>query len=137
MESRQRTNEFHKIINQVLGGLQEVIAYFDNIVVYGKTMDQCRYRLIACMDRLKDNNIHLNKKKCQFFQERVKYLGHIIEDDLIKKLQDKIAAVVNAPQPKTPDDVRTFLGLITYYSKFIPNASSMTHPLKELLRQEC
>lgn len=60
-------------------------------------MDQCRTRLFAFMDRLKSNDFHLNTDKCVFFQSKIKYLGHAIENGHIKKSQEKIAAVVNAP----------------------------------------
>lgn len=102
-------------------------------MVFGETIEECRTHLFACLDRLKSNDFHLNRDKCVFFQSRIKYLGHVIEDGCIKKSQEKVAAIVNAPEPKSPEDIKRFLGLIAYYSKFIPNASSMTQPLRRLL----
>ncbi|GBM22092.1 Uncharacterized protein K02A2.6, partial [Araneus ventricosus] len=75
--------EFNRVIDQILNGLPKTIAYFDDIVVHGKTKDQCSRNLFACLERLREYDLHLNIKKCTFFQTRIEYLGHVVESNKI------------------------------------------------------
>lgn len=68
-----------------------------------------------------------------FFQERIKYLGHTVEHNKIMKSTDKVRAITEMPRPTSLDALRTFLGMTTYYSRFIPNLSTITAPLRQLL----
>ncbi|GBL97386.1 Uncharacterized protein K02A2.6 [Araneus ventricosus] len=72
--------EFNRVIDQILNGLPKIIAYF---VVHGKTKDQCSKNLFACLERLREYDLHLNIKKCTFFQTRIEYLGHVVENNKI------------------------------------------------------
>lgn len=127
-------NEFQKAINQILGDLQGTIAYFGYIIIYGESVEQCRQRLIAYLNRLKSKNIHLNKN-ASFFSEKNSVSRTHCRRRLYQEAQEKISAVVKAPRPTTMDEVPTFLGIVIYYSKFIPNASTMTYSLRALLRK--
>ena len=68
-------------------------------------------------------------------QDEVRYLGHRINSAGIKSLPDKVRAIAMAPDPTDVSELRSFLGLVQYYQKFLPNLSSMLEPLHELLRQ--
>jgi len=125
--------EFHKILHRVLKGLKGIVMYFDDILVHGKDDEECLANLVACLHRLQENNLHLNSAKCQLFQKRIQYLGFVIEGNNIRKNPKKIQAVIEAPRPSSPTAVKEFLGLVTYYSRFIPDASTITYPLRRLL----
>lgn len=127
--------EFNRIIEQILTGLKNTMSYFDDIIVHGATEEECRNNLILCLQRLNEHDLHLNKGKCLFFQTQIEYLGHVIQFNKISKSPAKIRAIVNIPRPATVDDVRRFLGMVTYYSRFIPKLSSITFPLRQLLKK--
>ena len=126
-------NEFHKFIDQFLDGLTGTAAYFDDIIVQGSTKEECYMRLIKVLDKLRQNNIHVNRKKCQFFQRKIQYLGHTISQDGLHKSQDKINTIIHTERPTNVEEVRQFLGFVNYYSKFIPNRSEILYPLNQLL----
>ncbi|KAI5715463.1 hypothetical protein M8J77_016422 [Diaphorina citri] len=128
-------SEFNRILSQILRGLNKVDAYFDDIVVHGKTIEECTANLFACLQRLSDYDLHVNKSKCSFFLEKIDYLGYLIEHNKISKSPEKVRAIQNMPRPSNSDEVRRFLGLVTYYSKFIPDFSSISYPLRCLLRK--
>lgn len=128
-------SEFNRILTQILQGLQKVEAYFDDIVIHGKTIEECTTNLFACLQKLSDYDLHVNKTKCTFFVEKIDYLGYVIEQNKITKSPEKVRAIQDMPRPSNADEVRRFLGLITYYSKFIPDFSSISYPLRCLLRK--
>ena len=86
------------------------------------------------LGRLKEHGIRLKEDKCLFFQETVEYLGHEVDSQGIHTSPKKVQAIVDAPAPQNIQELRSFLGLINYYGKFIPNLASMLHPLHLLLR---
>lgn len=125
---------FNRIMDQILNGLHGVSKYFDDIVIYAPTLEQCRERLIACLKRLREYNLHLNKQKCTFFQEKISYVGYVIEKNKISKDPEKTKAILNAPRPKDVVGVRRLLGMVTYYSRFIHDISTITDPIRQLLQ---
>ncbi|XP_054276450.1 uncharacterized protein K02A2.6-like [Macrosteles quadrilineatus] len=127
-------SEFNRILSQLLNGLSKVEAYFDDIIYHGETLEKCMKNLIACLECLKKNDLHLNRTKCVFFKESINYLGHVVSFNKIQKCPKKVEAVTQMPHPRNVDELRRFLGLVTYYAKFIPDFSSKTHPLRCLLR---
>jgi len=128
-------NEFHSFIDQFIQGLDGVVAYFDDLIVQGQTYEECYVRLQKLLDKLQQYNLHVNITKCKFFQHQVEYLGHIISSEGLSKSPDKVKAIKDAPRPKSADEVRQFLGLVMYYSKFMKNASTLLYPLNQLLRK--
>ncbi|GBN76577.1 Retrovirus-related Pol polyprotein from transposon 17.6 [Araneus ventricosus] len=127
--------EFNRVIDQILNGLPKTIAYFDDIVVHGKTKDQCSRNLFACLERLREYDLHWNIKKCTFFQTRIEYLGHVVENNKISRSPSKVEAIIRMQQPRNVQELRQFLGMVTYFSRFIPDVSTITYPLRKLLRK--
>ena len=76
----------------------------------------------------------LRLDKCRFLQERVNYLGHTIDAQGMHTSGDKVKAIVEAPSPTNLPELRSFLGLLNYYAKFLPNLASVLHLLHWLLR---
>ncbi|XP_046391594.1 uncharacterized protein K02A2.6-like [Ischnura elegans] len=126
--------EFNRILGQLLNGLPKVEAYFDDIICHGSDLEECTRNLTACLERLRENDLHLNRAKCSFFKESISYLGHVVSHNQIQKCPVKIQAVSQMPRPKDLGELRRFLGLVTYYSRFIPDFSSKSYPLRRLLR---
>ena len=78
----------------------------------------------------------VKQEKCEFLLTSVEYLGHRIGKDGIQALKSKTDAIVNAPVPRNVQELRSFLGLLNYYGKFIPNLATVLHPLNSLLRAD-
>ena len=89
----------------------------------------------ACLTQLQQYDLHLNASKLKFFTEQIEFLGHVIQHNKVQKLTSKVKAILEMPQPQCTEDVRRFLGMVTYYARFIPNASTITTPLRLLLRK--
>ncbi|XP_054288024.1 uncharacterized protein K02A2.6-like [Macrosteles quadrilineatus] len=128
-------SEFNRILSQILKGLRTTEAYFDDIIVHGSTIEECSENLQACLQRLSDYNLHVNRNKCSFFQEKIEYLGRVVEFNKISKSPTKILAVQQMPRPSNTEEVKRLLGLVSYYSRFIPDASTITYPLRRLLQK--
>ncbi|XP_008484885.1 uncharacterized protein K02A2.6-like, partial [Diaphorina citri] len=128
-------SDFNRILCQILKGLQGVEAYFDDIIIHGSTREQCLQNLVACLQKLTRYNLHVNKNKCSFLSEKIEYLGHVVEFNKISKSPVKVRAIQDMTSPSNPEQVKQFMGLVTYYSRFIPDFSTMSYPLRCLLKK--
>ena len=125
---------FQKVMDTVLQGLPKVICYLDDILVSGATREEHLQNLENVLQRLQQYNIRAKRSKCAFMCESVDYLGHRIDATGLHTLSSKVKAVQNAPQPKNVQELRSFLGLLHYYGKFLPNLATLLHPLNALLK---
>ena len=116
--------------------LQGTACYIDDIIVTGKSDDEHLAHLEEVLKRLLRHGVHVNQAKCRFLQPSVVFLGHRIDSDGIHPTDEKLAAITQAPAPENLQELRSFLGLINYYGKFIPNAATLLAPLNELLRKD-
>ena len=127
-------NEFHRIFLQLLQECKGVETFFDDIIVHGKTFLECYENLWKLLKVLDKNDLHVNVPKSSFFRNQLEYCGYIISENKVMKDPAKIEAIVNAPRPENAEGVKRFLGMVTYYSKFLPNMSSKTEPMRQLLK---
>ena len=127
---------FQKAIEQVLQGLPGVQAYLDDILVTGKNDDEHLMNLEQVFMRLKDYGLKIKKKKCEFFKESVHYLGHVINSDGLHTSKEKVNAILAAPVPTNLQQLRSFLGLLNYYGRFLPMLSTVIQPLNHLLSKD-
>ena len=74
------------------------------------------------------------REKCSFYQESVEYLGHHVDASGVHTSPKKVQTIQDAPEPTNVQELRSFLGLVNYYAKFMSNLASLLHPLHELLR---
>ena len=88
------------------------------------------------LQRLCESRLKANPGKCEFFKDRVTYCGHVIDKDGLHKSQDKVDAILNVPKIENISQLRSFLGLVTYYSKFIPDMSTVLQLLHQLLEKD-
>lgn len=110
-----------RLLEDVLRGLQweECLLYMDDIIVPGSTFAEALQRLENIFERLRDANLKLKPSKCNLFQKSVKFLGHVVSEEGVQTDPDKTEAIKNWPIPTTPKDVRSFLGLCSYYRRFV------------------
>ena len=127
---------FQRTIDTILEGAEGAACYIDDIIVTGQTAEQHLEHLEEVLRRLLKHGVHAKKSKCRFLQPSVVFLGHRIDADGIHPTEENLRAIVQAPAPKNVQELRSFLGLINYYGKFIPNAATILSPLNSLLRKE-
>ncbi len=125
---------WQRAMDQVLQGIPGTQCYLDDIIVTGKDDTDHLQNLQRVLMRLCEYGLRANKEKCEFFKSRISYCGHVIDKDGLHKSQDKIEAVLNAPHPENVSQLRSYLGLVNYYHKFLPNLSTVLHPLNALLQ---
>ena len=125
---------FERLMELALAGLQweRCLIYLDDVIVFGKTFEETIENLRLVFDRFRDANLKLKPSKCTFFQNEVKYLGHIVSVDGVKCDPEKVSSVKYWPVPESVSDVRSFLGIASYYRKFIENFSTIAFPLTQL-----
>ena len=128
---------FQKTMDVVLQGLPKVICYLDDILITGSNDAEHLANVEKVLERLKQYNIRAKKSKCAFLSPSVEYLGHKVDASGLHTTQSKVEAVNKAPQPRNVQELRSFLGLVHYYGKFIPNLSTLLHPLNRLLKDDC
>ena len=88
------------------------------------------------LGRLEKAGLRARKEKCQFFVPSVTYLGHKIDAEGLYPLPDKVQAIQEAPTPRNVQELKAYLGLLTYYSKFLPNMATVLSPLYHLLQKD-
>lgn len=123
-------------MDQVLQDLDGVVCFFNDIAIQGATEQELLNRLRKVLLRLRQHNLHTNRAKCQFFKSNISYLGHRIDKDGLHATEEKIAAIINSPPPSDVSQLRTFLGLVNYYQKFLPNLAAKLHPLHQFLKKK-
>ncbi|KAI3769855.1 hypothetical protein L6452_00969 [Arctium lappa] len=112
-----------------------VIVFIDDILVYSKTEDNHEEHLRQVLELLKKERLYAKFSKCEFWLQEVQFLGHVVSQSGIKVDPAKVEAIRNWETPKTPSEVRSFLGLAWYYQKFIKDFSRIATPLTSLTKK--
>ncbi|GFS46992.1 retrovirus-related Pol polyprotein from transposon 17.6 [Trichonephila clavipes] len=110
------------------------LCYLDDIIVFSETFEDHLIRLRLVLKCLQEAGLKLNSKKCLFAAQEVKILGHHVSSNGVRPDPDKIKAVRNFPTPKNIHDIRSFLGLCSYFRRFIKGFCYLTEPLQSLLK---
>ena len=127
---------FQRTMDTILQDLKGVACYIDDIIITGQSDAEHLDRLEEVLRRLQRHGIRAKWAKCKLFKSSVNFLGHRIDKDGVHPTTEKLEAIVRAPAPRNIQQLRSFLGLINYYGKFIPNASTILNPLNKLLRKD-
>ena len=116
---------FQRLINEVLSGLTFAFGYLDDVFVYSPDMETHLEHLRSLFIKLREADLKLKEVKCNFLKKHIQYLGHIISGKGITPMPEKLECIQKMPPPKTPKEVKQFLGLIGYYRKFVPRFSDL------------
>ena len=127
---------FQRLVHEVLRGLPFTFGYLDDILIFSSGVEVHLEHLRKVFLRLREAKLKLKASKCSFFKKHIQYLGHLVSGDGIEPLPEKLEAVENMPPPKTPKEVRQFLGLVGYYRKFVPKFADIARPLTNLIKQD-
>eukprot|EP00731_Ephydatia_muelleri_P012858 Em0007g168a len=126
---------FQRAMDTILQGLPGVVCYQDDTLVTGKEIDEHLKNLERVFGRLKEFGLRLRLTKCKFLKESVEYLGHVISRNGICTSPKKIEVIQKAPIPLNVTELRSFLGIVNYYGKFIQSVADLCAPLNELLQK--
>ncbi|BES90768.1 Reverse transcriptase (RNA-dependent DNA polymerase) [Nesidiocoris tenuis] len=134
-------DEYQRRLHEIFGDIKNIVIVQDDILVLGvggddgeasKAHDKALRELLA---RARGANVKFNQQKVKLKLREVKYMGHIITNHGIKADPDKVRAIVDMQYPTDTKEVKSFLGLVTYLSKFVPNLSAIADPLRSLLHK--
>ena len=126
---------FQRTMETLLRDIPNVCVYLDDVLVSGTSEKQHLQILDRVLHRLHQAGLKLKLDKCSFMLPAVEYLGHVISADGVRPAEDKKRAILEAPAPKNVTQLRSFLGLLNYYGKFLPNLASTLAPLYSLLEK--
>ena len=123
-------------MDQVLQGLNGVHCYIDDIILTGRTEEEHLETMDQVLTMLEENGLRENKEKCIFLTDSVEYCGHIIAADGLRQSPKKLRAIVDLPVPEDIFQLRSFLGMVQYYARFLPDLSTHLNPLHRLLAKD-
>ena len=124
--------KWQKTIEMILNGIDNVIVNQDDIGTTGANDDEHLDTLSQVFTRLEEYGLKANVEKCTFMQPAMTFCGHRITKHGIQQMDDKIQAITDAPRPENQKELSSFLGLVNYYHRFVPNISRILKPLYEL-----
>lgn len=127
---------YNKVMDQVFQGLAGVKNIFDDVFIHGATKGEHDKRLEDVLKRLQEKELTLNIDKCNFNMDNIELMGHMLSAHGIGVSQSKVDAVVQARRPESPSEVRSFLGLVNFVARFIPDLSTQAEPLHRLLHKD-
>ena len=127
---------FQRIIESVLQGIPHVLVYLDDILVTGQNTEEHLKNLEEVLSRLQQAGLRLKSSKCVFMSPSVEYLGYHIDKDGLHPSEKKVKAVKDAPTPRNITEFKAYLGLLTYYGKFLPILATTLAPLYSLLHKD-
>uniref|UniRef100_A0A3P9J3I3 Gypsy retrotransposon integrase-like protein 1 n=1 Tax=Oryzias latipes TaxID=8090 RepID=A0A3P9J3I3_ORYLA len=130
---------FERLMEKVLASIprQECLVYLDDILVHGGSFKAALESLRKVLQRIAAAGLKLHPDKCCFMRRELEFLGHRIGSEGISTLEEKVQAVRDWPTPTTLRDLKSFLGLASYYRRFVRGFSCIAAPLFHLQKKDC
>ncbi|XP_055621930.1 uncharacterized protein K02A2.6-like [Toxorhynchites rutilus septentrionalis] len=126
---------FQRIMDGILTGIEGVQSYLDDIMIGSDTIEGLIATTYEVLDQLKKHKVKVNLSKSEFLVREIQYLGHKVSERGLSPSDEKVKAIKEAPRPRDVSQLKSFLGMINYYSKFVPNLSMKLSPLYALLKK--
>ena len=127
---------FHREMQHVLQNLEGVDSFIDDVLIWGATIEEHDIRLRQVLDRFRSKGVRLQPSKCKFRCSEVHYYGHGLNGSGVTVDDNRVKAILDMKQPENAEELRRFMGLVAYVSKFLPGQSQITAPLRGLLNEE-
>ena len=124
---------FQKIMDSVINGFQGIGGILDDLIITGSNDETHFGNLEGALERMSSMGIKLKREKCVFMKPSVEYFAFVVDRDRIHPSTRKVQAIQEVPVPENPTDLKSFLGLINYYRRFVPDMATLAHPLNRLL----
>ena len=131
----QAPTYFQRLINEVLTDCNFAMGYLDDINIFSKTEEEHLQHLEKIFEQLWKAGLKLKLQKCSFFKKHIQYLCHLISDEGIQPLPEKLESIAKMPVPQNAKQVKQVLGLVGYYRKFVPCFSDIARPLTQVTRK--
>jgi hypothetical protein len=109
-----------------------MVVFIDDILVYSRNEEEHAGHLHVVLQRLREHRLYAKLSKCDFWLKEIKFLGHTISQEGIAVDPDKVQEVMNWKPPTIVRQIRSFLGLVGYYRRFIPNFSRIAKPMTDV-----
>lgn len=127
---------FQQIMDTMLAGIPQTIAYLDDIIIVSKTEAEHMHALKKVFQRIQSYGFKVQMSKCQFFMTNIKYLGQIVTQEGRRPDPKKVSAIIAMPAPVNIHQVRSFLGMLNYYGQFVKTMRQLRVPLDKLLKKD-
>ena len=129
---------FQRLIDVVLRNLTgtECFVFIDDVILFSDTIQEHARRLEHVLQRFEKANLQLQPEKCVFAQPQVEYLGYVVARDGVSASPEKVKVVRQYPVPKNVKDIRSFLGLASFYRRLVPQFADIAKPLTELVKKD-
>ena len=127
---------FQTLINKVLDNIDFAMGYLDDIIIFSRSEEEHLEHIEQVFKRLEEAGLKLSLEKCSFFKKHIQYLGHLLSEEGIQPLPEKLESIAKMPRPKNQKEVKQFLGLIGYYRKFVPRFADISRVLNKLTRKD-
>ena len=124
---------FQTTMDSMLQGIPGTCAYLNNILVTEKSEEENLRILDAVLERLENTGLHLKHKKCAFMLSQIEYSGHLVTTEGLKLTTEKIGVIQDVLTPENMQQLRSFLEMLNYFGKSLPNLATHLAPLYELL----
>lgn len=126
---------YSRLVRKLLEGMQCVDNFIDDVIIYTSTFQEHLSVVREFLQRLRAANLTVKPRKCFIGYRSLECLGHIAGDEKLRPLSEKVTAIQNFNRPSTKKQVRSFIGMVGFYRKFIPNFSAIAAPLTDLTRK--
>ncbi|XP_055584888.1 uncharacterized protein K02A2.6-like [Uranotaenia lowii] len=123
---------FQKIIDTIIANLELCCGYLDDLIVGGRTVEEHNRNVDRILGKLEEFEFTVRIEKCNFNMRQVKYLGQILDGDGIRPDPDKTAAIASMPPPHDVPTLRSYLGAVNYYAKYVPEMRKLRYPMDQL-----
>lgn len=127
---------FQRLMETILGGLEGIIVYLDDILITGRSIEEHWQRVQEVLKRFEEVGLRINRNKCAFARHSVEFLGFRIDAEGVHPTDEKVRAIKEAAPPKNKTELESFLGLMNFYERFMPNKASVAGHLYELLSKK-
>lgn len=125
---------FQAVMDEILKRVKGVACYLDDVMVWGASEEVTRLRLHEVLQLFCNYNIKINVEKCQFFQQKVEYLGYTVSQHGIQPTGELVKCIQDAPAPTSKAELQSYLGLLNFYHDYIPHAGHKLTPLYNLVK---
>ncbi|XP_062542038.1 uncharacterized protein K02A2.6-like [Armigeres subalbatus] len=127
---------FQRLVDAMIANIPGVRSFIDDVIVFSKDMESHLASLNQLFQRLKKYGFHVKAEKCSFFQSQLGYLGHIVDKQGIHPDPEKVKTIATIPPPTNISELRSYLGAVNFYGRFVRNLQALRHPMDQLLKKE-